>query len=748
VFSHAQLNALAAYEFGLRILPLNEKGKTPPRGYTFKNGERFDYDDIVDWPGNFGVFVGTDHCVIDADPRNMPSDRDTLQELLDDYLDLYAAHQKVLTPQNGQHLWCIAKKGGDDSYAKKIPDYPGLDFIRGENSYVLLPGSRTDKGLYEIHDFSPVLEFDKLIRMPLKLQTRLIKERRIFGGENELTPKSLKHRFESCLNLVHPDGVGVEYPEKWNTKGYELWISILAAAKDTFGDEYRERMRAWSKRGKKYFDPKDADGYFNAKWDSFDGQSKDVRRTVKTLFYLAEHQKNAMLKYMSRFAVTDTKYINLKTGKYMSPHLFNQECAWYVPLNEDGVRPLPAIYYRGHLTVIDESRFDPTKPTIFKRDRLRCHNTFRPWLVTRATKIDETNRLEYDRRVAIWRRHINYVCSREPDAEYVANYLEHWIAHLIRHPGIKMKVAPMLYGIKGSGKGLFAAGVAAMIGHEYVSGARIQDAIAGWGDFYEGKLLSIFNEFVMGYKDRVNVTNIMKELITEDRVTSNIKYGTNRTIDSFCNFIFCANESTDVPIEPNERRYIALHVPTIDRIPEMFNQLDDAAYFRRLVHTIQNFAGMLRRYYLDDFKYDDEMAKLLMYRAPETEAYRQLNEDILSSTDDFGELSDMHDAWKKYSEKVCSTSLAIAVYRYVKGYDVKCSSIRFTKFLKNSLGYEEVSGRPRVHGKQCRVLKAKGISNEEASREIDKLSADSELGRILNPPSFTDGDDNDQFEEF
>ena len=731
----AQLNALAAYKAGFRIIPLEKMSSIPPRGYTFKNGETYEISDIAAWYGNFGACIGTDHIVVDSDPRNQGG-VDVLKELKEDYMKLYEAPFEVLTPRGGIHIWCKAMKGGDESYSKSLPEYPGIDFLRGENKYVVLPGSVREEGEYELSNFEAVIDFNDLLSMPNKLQGRLIRDKKIVGNI-ETSGDTLKHRFKSCLNLIHPDchERDVEYPEKWNTKGYDLWMSIMAAAHYHFGPAYKEQIRRWCKRGKKYNEAK-----FDATWDSF--KHSDDKRTAGTLFSIADYQHKAMRRIMSDYAISNEGYVKLSTGKFYTQSVFNNECAWYVPINEDGVRPMPSQYYRGHMRIVDECRFNPTKPLLYKQDKLQCYNTFKPWLLTSVpTTVNET---EYVTAVRVWRRHIKHICAREPNHKELVDYLEHWIAHLLRYPGTKMKVAPMIYGEKGSGKGRFADGVSAMIGDEYVSKAGPKDVVAGWGHYYEGRLLAVFDEFVIGYKDRIEVSNKVKELITEDRVNSNLKWGSSRIIDNFCNFIFCANESSDIPIEPNERRYIAINTPPVSRIQD-WHDIDAKAYFLRLSNVISKKAGYLRKYYMEDFPYDVDVASELMFRAPETEAYRNLNDDIVQSTDDYGELEEILQTWYKFSDKVCATGLAIQVYKQMKGYEVKCSSIRFTKFLRNALGYEEVSGRPRIHDKQYRVFKAKGVTDDTAAEEITKLTFNAELGGILNPGAVNDDQD---FEEF
>ena len=723
----AQHNALAALDAGFRVIPIARMGKVPPKGYTFKNGESYDHDDINKWGGNFAACVGTKHIVIDSDPRNQ-NRRDVLGRLKDDYLGLHEArHNVICTPRGGTHIWCEAKLFGDKSYSATLVDYPGIDFKRGNNSYVILPGSKTEHGDYWLEDFSDVFDFSNITTAPSELQNLLVIEEQDLGG---LAHSVDRVRFEAALKLVHPDDEGNTYPPDWNTKDYMLWIAILAAAKNTFGPGIKERMRAWCKRGEKYND-KD----FETTWASFNEDGKRERlRTMGTLFKLANAQEAKMKRIVyETYAVKNDGYIHLDTGTHANVSKFNHDCQWYVPPH-DGERPLPSVYYRGHLEIVDEERFDPTKPQLYMNQGARCFNSFNPARLTEIPVIYDEGL--YRDVVKAWFRHVEHICSREENSKYLEQYIHHWIANLIRKPGDKMKVAPMLFGLKGTGKGVFAACIESTIGPTYSGKARVKDVLDGWGNFYEGKLLVTCDEFVMGSRDKMQVSNTMKELITENRVASNLKFGGNRTIDNFCNFIFCANNVGDCPIEQKERRYIALETPPVETLP---NPED---YFSNLWTIAKQHGGLLRKYYLEFFKWDDDIGQELFLRAPETEAYKKMNDELAMADDPDGDMDDVYTYWSEtISRNIFVSKFAITLFKHnVRHVNISVKAL--SEHVEKAYEYRSLK-QMRMFGSRVRPLVDKDVTDSQIAREKDAMKSNGTLNQILNPKAAVD--DSDQF---
>jgi hypothetical protein len=158
------------------------------------------------------------------------------------------------------------------------------------------------------------------------------------------------------------------------------------------------------------------------------------------------------------------------------------------------------------------------------------------------------------------------------------NWLLDWCAHLFQRPGVKIGVAPVLYGSKGCGKSLFTAVLAECVGTEYSPVADNPDLLTGRFNGHLAEALLIRAEEAIHAKDPRHVSR-MNNLITGVDFQVERKGIDAVAIKSKANLIFSTNMLHSVPASGDERRYFALHCGDDNR--------QDGAFFGALMQQMQ-----------------------------------------------------------------------------------------------------------------------------------------------------------------
>lgn len=154
------------------------------------------------------------------------------------------------------------------------------------------------------------------------------------------------------------------------------------------------------------------------------------------------------------------------------------------------------------------------------------------------------------------------------------NWLMDWCAHLFQRPGVKIGVAPILFGQKGSGKSLFTGILAECIGPKYAPVIDNPESLTGKFNAHLARALLIRVEEAIHAKDPRH-TSRLNNLITGDRMLVENKGVDSYEIDSKSNLIFSTNMAHSVPASGDERRYFALTCGNDNR--------QDADFFKGLL---------------------------------------------------------------------------------------------------------------------------------------------------------------------
>lgn len=147
-------------------------------------------------------------------------------------------------------------------------------------------------------------------------------------------------------------------------------------------------------------------------------------------------------------------------------------------------------------------------------------------------------------------RHLSKVLPDTKDQTILLSFM----AACVQYKGVKFQWAPLLQGVEGNGKTFFTRCVAAAIGEKYVHfppASEIGEKFNAW----------LFDKLFIGVEDiyvpdqKREVFEILKTMITNNRLARRAMQTDQTMHDVCCNFIFNSNHQDSVRKTQNDRRF-------------------------------------------------------------------------------------------------------------------------------------------------------------------------------------------------
>jgi len=154
---------------------------------------------------------------------------------------------------------------------------------------------------------------------------------------------------------------------------------------------------------------------------------------------------------------------------------------------------------------------------------------------------------------------LEYMCSDDPNAGELYQWVLRWIAYPIKNPGAKMKTSLVVHGPQGTGKNMFFEALMQIYGPygRVIDQSAIEDKFNDWAS---RKLFLIADE-VVARSDVYHVKNRLKAFITGDWIRINPKNIAAYDERNHVNVAFLSNESMPVVLEEDDRRYAVIWTP-------------------------------------------------------------------------------------------------------------------------------------------------------------------------------------------
>lgn len=258
---------------------------------------------------------------------------------------------------------------------------------------------------------------------------------------------------------------------------------------------------------------------------------------------------------------------------------------------------------------VDHVRFLPDKPTFdIVPDALgrKGLNTYVPAIIDSK---------EGD--VSLWLDHVERILPNPGDRDMLMSYM----AHCVKFPGYKIPWAPLLQSAEGIGKTVFFEVMQHALGDMYVYSPKAQELVKSGSTFNKwqrSKLLIVVNEIKID--ERRELIEILKPMITDNRVEIQAKGVDQEMEDNPANWLFFSNYKDAIPINQNGRRY-AIFYSALQSIADILRADMDDVYFHRLWSWLREGGGLqaIAHWLLN---YPIEKGEIPM-RAPETSSHAE-----------------------------------------------------------------------------------------------------------------------------
>lgn len=225
------------------------------------------------------------------------------------------------------------------------------------------------------------------------------------------------------------------------------------------------------------------------------------------------------------------------------------------------------------------STVDPSRETLFNEYGIDYVNLFRT---------PDFSHLDCSGNTDIFMDHLIYLFPNEREREWFTD----WLAFNVKTPGDRCPVSPLhIAAHHGTGRGWVVKVIARLLGQWNCTKAKIGDMagenMKSYDDYLNNSLFCAVEEVKEGGK-RFSVNDRIRDLLTEDYLNLNCKYGSNGTKRVFTNFFFMSNHAD------------ALYLPKEDRRINVFSgpdYLKPAVYYDALHNWIKsdhNIAALYR----------------------------------------------------------------------------------------------------------------------------------------------------------
>lgn len=167
--------------------------------------------------------------------------------------------------------------------------------------------------------------------------------------------------------------------------------------------------------------------------------------------------------------------------------------------------------------------------------------------------------------VTPWKELLDFLFASEPPE--VRRYFESWCAYPLQHPGCKMYVAAVLWGVlHGTGKSIIGYTLKKIYG-ENATEVHDQHLQATHNEWAENKQFVFGDEITGG--DKRGSADHLKSMITQTEIRLNPKYVPSYTVPDCINYYFTSNHPDAFFLEDGDRRYF-VHEVLGQPLPQAF----------------------------------------------------------------------------------------------------------------------------------------------------------------------------------
>jgi hypothetical protein len=319
------------------------------------------------------------------------------------------------------------------------------------------------------------------------------------------------------------------------------------------------------------------------------------------------------------------------------------------------------------------------------------------------------------------------ICNND---EYAYNWLLLWLSALLM--GIKTDVMIFIRGLGGCGKNAFLDMLAyGLIGDEYAiaTASPEKQFFGNFNSLLQNRVLTIINEGTHGLRSCVD---IIKDIITSDRVNIEKKGIDAITLKNYNNFVCDTNNFNIVNVSADDRRFVFLncnsqYVGNEQYFNDLFKDLKDDEVLSSLYH-----------YLIEERKCPDNFDFQLT--RPKTTLYKKLQQINLPNPITF--LTSYKPKYRKYADKTYTTVKCAAIYEDYKSW---CAKFKYevhtyTQFECKITDDSKYGITKKIDRKNCKIFE---IVQEPFENAMNKCNYLEDLEVVDDGFVFTDDDIDD-----
>ena len=207
------------------------------------------------------------------------------------------------------------------------------------------------------------------------------------------------------------------------------------------------------------------------------------------------------------------------------------------------------------------------------------------------------------------------------------NILVAYMAACIQHKGVKFQWAPLIQGVEGNGKTLFTRCVAFAIGDRYTHLPPSNELAEKFNEW-------LFNKIFIGVEDvyvpdhKKEIIEVLKPMITNNRLAKRAMQQAQVMGDNYANFILNSNHKDGIRKTRNDRRFSVFYcAQQLDT--DLARDGMDGSYFPELYNWLKADGYAIVADYLATYAIPEELNPAgACHRAPETSS---TNEALFAS---------------------------------------------------------------------------------------------------------------------
>lgn len=257
--------------------------------------------------------------------------------------------------------------------------------------------------------------------------------------------------------------------------------------------------------------------------------------------------------------------------------------------NKPTIQPVDFLMNVVQVPTVYDYVYDPR----FPKDTF-LHADGRPYVNLYVPNHPEPDKAQAAYAGTVFMKHLRHLIA---EAEYRQTLID-FLAYVVQFPGKKVRWAVLIQGAEGCGKTFIAEAMDAVLGRGHVRNVDASALNSAWNDWSYGAQMVVLEEVRVVGHSRHDVMNVLKPLISNDKINVNQRHRDSRQTDNTANYLLFTNHHDPIVVTAEDRRYFV--VKSAMQTKEDVRRLGQD-YFTDLFNMLNTHSAGLRAF-LEDWQ--------------------------------------------------------------------------------------------------------------------------------------------------